>query len=102
MPKNRLNPLTDLPPPSVAVGHAAGKLSRGDRQNSTGVDQGVLDGSFADLRVVDQRVTLAEILEEASRMTSLRWARFHLPTCCMPRWKMMVPASRGMYAMKDA
>ena len=56
--------LTDFSPPSVAVGHAARKVPRGDGQNSAGVDERVLDGSFADPRIVDQRVALTEILEQ--------------------------------------
>jgi hypothetical protein len=47
------NPLTDLPPPSVAVGHAARKVPRGDGQNSARVYERVLDGSFPDAWIVD-------------------------------------------------
>ena len=58
------DPLTDFSPPAIAVGHTAGELPRGDGQNATGMDEGVLDRSFADPRIVDQRVAVAEILQQ--------------------------------------
>ncbi len=61
--KKSADALTDLSPPTFAVGNATGKIPRGDGQDSSRVHEGVLDGSFADPWIVDQRVSLTEILE---------------------------------------
>jgi len=45
-------------------GGTSGKVSRGDSQHSTGIDERVLDSAFTDSGVMDQRVTITKVLEQ--------------------------------------